>query len=189
MFFIGGLPALLALFVRFHVKESEVWERRGTTAGASSGAAIASHWKLFLYLVVLMTMMNFVLARHAGHVSHLPAAPLGLRPAAACRCSRCSPWSARSAAASCSGCFSDRIGRRRAMMLGARARRSSSIPLWAFAPILPLLDRRRVPDAVHGAGRLGVIPAHLTELSPDSVRGFLPGFAYPARTASLPQNV
>src|SRR6266545_2053325 len=27
MFFIGGLPALLALYVRFQVKESEVWER------------------------------------------------------------------------------------------------------------------------------------------------------------------
>src|SRR5215831_10620465 len=27
MFFIGGLPALLAIFVRMHVKESEVWEK------------------------------------------------------------------------------------------------------------------------------------------------------------------
>src|SRR5467141_1333417 len=27
LFFIGGLPALLALFVRFKVKESEVWKR------------------------------------------------------------------------------------------------------------------------------------------------------------------
>src|SRR5689334_22149766 len=27
MFFIGGLPALLALFIRFRVKESEVWQR------------------------------------------------------------------------------------------------------------------------------------------------------------------
>ena len=27
-------------------------------------------------------------------------------------------------------------------------------------------------------GAWGVIPAHLAELSPDSVRGFLPGFAY-----------
>ena len=27
-------------------------------------------------------------------------------------------------------------------------------------------------------GAWGVIPAHITELSPDSVRGFLPGFAY-----------
>ena len=27
-------------------------------------------------------------------------------------------------------------------------------------------------------GSWGIIPAHITELSPDSVRGFLPGFAY-----------
>lgn len=27
-------------------------------------------------------------------------------------------------------------------------------------------------------GAWGVIPAHITELSPDGVRGFLPGFAY-----------
>ena len=27
-------------------------------------------------------------------------------------------------------------------------------------------------------GAWGVIPAHLTELSPDSLRGFLPGFGY-----------
>ncbi len=27
-------------------------------------------------------------------------------------------------------------------------------------------------------GAWGAIPAHLSELSPDSVRGFLPGFAY-----------
>jgi SHS family lactate transporter-like MFS transporter len=27
-------------------------------------------------------------------------------------------------------------------------------------------------------GAWGVIPAHLSELSPDAVRGFLPGFAY-----------
>src|SRR6202162_1572226 len=27
LFFLGGLPALLALFVRFRVKESEVWQR------------------------------------------------------------------------------------------------------------------------------------------------------------------
>jgi SHS family lactate transporter-like MFS transporter len=27
-------------------------------------------------------------------------------------------------------------------------------------------------------GAWGVIPAHITELAPDSVRGFMPGFAY-----------
>src|SRR6185437_13176244 len=27
MFWVGGLPALLALYIRFNVKESEAWER------------------------------------------------------------------------------------------------------------------------------------------------------------------
>src|SRR6202011_4007636 len=31
MFFIGGLPALLGLFVRFRVKESEVWQKTRQT--------------------------------------------------------------------------------------------------------------------------------------------------------------
>ena len=34
LFFLGGLPALLALFVRFRVKESEVWEKSNRRAGA-----------------------------------------------------------------------------------------------------------------------------------------------------------
>src|SRR5262252_6354227 len=60
LFFIGGLPALLALFVRFRVKESEVWKKTRHHDWSNLGRAIASHWKLFLYLVLLMTMMNFV---------------------------------------------------------------------------------------------------------------------------------
>src|SRR5260221_12640445 len=60
MFFIGGLPALLAIFVRFRVKESKVWERTRHENWSQLGRAIASHWKLFLYLVLLMMMMNFV---------------------------------------------------------------------------------------------------------------------------------
>ncbi len=60
LFFLGGLPALLALFVRFRVKESEVWQKSREKTWSGLGRAIASHWKLFLYLTLLMTMMNFV---------------------------------------------------------------------------------------------------------------------------------
>src|SRR5881398_3711820 len=60
MFFIGGLPALLALFVRVKVKESEVWKETRHESWGQLGRAIASHWKLFVYLVMLLTMMNFV---------------------------------------------------------------------------------------------------------------------------------
>jgi SHS family lactate transporter-like MFS transporter len=57
MFFIGGLPALLALFVRFRVKESEVWEKKKRRAGSHLGRGIVAQWRLFLYLVLLMTAM------------------------------------------------------------------------------------------------------------------------------------
>src|SRR6202165_804283 len=60
MFFIGGLPALLAIYVRLQVKESEVWQKTKHESWGALGRAIASHWRLFLYLVLLMMMMNFV---------------------------------------------------------------------------------------------------------------------------------
>src|SRR5437870_5827292 len=60
MFFIGGLPALLALFVRFKVKESKVWEKKKAESWAHLGRGIASQWPLFLYRTLLMTMMNLV---------------------------------------------------------------------------------------------------------------------------------
>src|SRR5207249_4265970 len=59
LFFIGGLPALLALFIRLRVSESEVWKRTRHADWSGLGRTIVSHWKLFLYIVVLMAGMNF----------------------------------------------------------------------------------------------------------------------------------
>jgi len=75
------------------------------------------------------------------------------------------------------GMLSDRFGRRRVItlaLLGAVA----VIPLWAYAPSVPLLFAGGflIQSLVQGAW--GVIPAHLSELAPDAVRGFLPGFGY-----------
>ena len=41
MFFIGGLPALLGLFVRFRVKESEVWQKTRHPNWSNLGRAIS----------------------------------------------------------------------------------------------------------------------------------------------------
>ena len=60
LFFIGGLPALLALYVRARVKESEVWRETRHASWSALGRAIVSNWKLFVYLTVLMAMMNMV---------------------------------------------------------------------------------------------------------------------------------
>ena len=59
LFFIGGLPALLALFVRMRVKESEVWQRTKHESWGQLGKAIAANWQLFLYLALFMMTMNF----------------------------------------------------------------------------------------------------------------------------------
>src|SRR5947209_4846209 len=176
LFFIGGLPALLTLYVRFGVKESEVWKRTRHATWGELGRGIVSHWKTFLYLMLLMTMMNF-----ASHGTQ------DMYPTFLQRDWGFSPQ-ARSAITAVSmvgaimggllfGLLSDRWGRRRAMIL-AFACAIVVIPLWAFAPTLALLVAGAFLLQFMVQGAWGVIPAHITELSPDSVRGFLPGFAY-----------
>src|SRR5919199_1198331 len=176
LFFIGGLPALLALYVRMGVKESEVWERTRHATWGDLGRGIARHWKTFLYLTLLMTMMNF-----ASHGTQ------DMYPTFLQRDWGFSPQ-ARSAITAFSmvgaiiggvlfGLYSDRRGRRRAMIL-AFVLAILIIPLWAFAPSLALLVAGAFLLQFMVQGAWGVIPAHITELSPDSVRGFLPGFAY-----------
>jgi SHS family lactate transporter-like MFS transporter len=52
------------------------------------------------------------------------------------------------------------------------------IPLWVFSPATALLAAGAflIQFGVHGAW--GVVPAHISELVPDQIRGFMPGFAY-----------
>jgi MFS transporter, SHS family, lactate transporter len=176
LFFLGGLPALVALFVRFRVKESEVWQKSREENWSGLGRVVAGHWKLFVYLVLLMTMMNF-----ASHGTQ------DMYPTFLERQWHLGP-SARSAIAGFSmigailggmfvGFLSDRYGRRLAIVL-ALAAGVLLIPLWIYAPSLSLLVLGAFLMQFMVQGAWGVVPAHLAELSPDSVRGFLPGFAY-----------
>src|SRR5439155_11417114 len=52
------------------------------------------------------------------------------------------------------------------------------IPIWVFAPNLPLILAGGFLMQFMVQGAWGVIPAHINELSPDTLRGFFPGFAY-----------
>jgi len=176
MFFIGGLPALLGLFVRFKVKESEVWRKTRQTSWRSLGREIISHWKLFLYLTLLMMMMNFsshgtqdmfptFLERHWGMKPPQRAVVTGISMVGAIL------------GGTLIGFLSDRFGRRRSMIV-AFVCAIAVVPLWAYAPSLTLLVVGAFVLQFMVQGAWGIIPAHLSELSPDSVRGFLPGFAY-----------
>ena len=176
MFFIGGLPALLALFVRVHVKESEVWKKTRHESWGKLGRGIISHWKLFVYLTMLMMMMNFVSHGTQDMYPTFLQQQWGFTPTQRASITAVSMVGAILGGV-IFGFFSDRIGRRRAMIF-ALAAAILIIPLWAYAPSLGLLVTGAFFMQFMVQGAWGIIPAHLTELSPDSVRGFLPGFAY-----------
>jgi len=176
MFFVGGLPALLALFVRFRVKESEVWERTRQHSWDALGRTIAANWRLFLYLTLLMAGMNFASHGTQDMYPTFLEREWGLGPRSRAALTAFSMVGAISGGI-VFGLWSDRIGRRKAIVV-ALGLAVLMIPLWAFAPALPFLIAGAFLMQFMVQGAWGVIPAHITELSPDSVRGFLPGFAY-----------
>ena len=75
------------------------------------------------------------------------------------------------------GHISGKIGRRRAILI-ALFLCLISIPGWAFGSTLGALLAGSFLMQTGVQGAFGVIPAHLTELSPDSVRTLFPGLVY-----------
>jgi MFS transporter, SHS family, lactate transporter len=176
MFFLGGLPAILALFIRFGVGESEVWEKTKSESWGRLGTAIASHWKLWIYLTLLMAMMN--LASH-GTQDNYPSFLKTDHHIEAERYTNVVVISMLGAIAGgiLFGLASDRFGRRSAIItafVGALC----VIPIWAFSSTFVTITLGAFLMQFMIQGAWGVIPAHINELAPDSVRGFLPGFAY-----------
>jgi SHS family lactate transporter-like MFS transporter len=170
------LPALLALFVRMRVKESEVWERTRHQSWAHLGRAVLGNWKLFLYIAVFMMTMN--LASH-GTQDMYPTflqRQWGFGAASRALITAVSMLGAIVGGTLC-GLISDCLGRRRTVAF-ALTGAVLLVPLWAYAPSLVLLYAGAFLMQFLVQGAWGVIPAHLAELSPDSVRGFLPGFGY-----------
>jgi SHS family lactate transporter-like MFS transporter len=176
LFFIGGLPALLALFVRYRVKESEVWQRSRERTWSGLGRAIVRHWRLFLYITALMAMMNMVSHGTQDLYPTFLQRDWGFTPERRAALTAFSMVGALVGGVLV-GLVSDRLGRRRSIALSLVGA-VLVIPLWAFAPALGLLVAGAFLMQFFVQGAWGVIPAHITELAPDSVRGFLPGFAY-----------
>lgn len=134
------------------------------------------HHRLFFYLVALMTMMNFVSHGTQDMYPTFLKVHRGFSPQTTAIVSMIANLGALTGGI-CVGLFSDRFGRRRGMIC-ALLLAVLMIPLWAYAPTTALLMLGAFLMQFMVQGAWGVIPAHITELSPDSVRGFLPGFAY-----------
>src|SRR5499433_4455185 len=60
MLWIGALPALLALYIRSKVPESEAWKQHRVATTGEVLRVVGKQWKRFAYLVVLMTFMMFL---------------------------------------------------------------------------------------------------------------------------------
>lgn len=176
MFFIGGIPALLALYVRSNVTESEVWERRKIRSMGEYARDVGSHWKIFLYIVVLMTLMNFVSHGTQDMYPTFLERDWGFTPQKRALITMFANVGAILGGIAF-GHYSDKWGRRKSIVI-ALVLAIVCIPIWAFAPMLPLLVAGAFIMQFMVQGAWGVIPVHINELSPDSVRGFMPGFAY-----------
>jgi MFS transporter, SHS family, lactate transporter len=188
MFFIGGLPALLVFFVRARVKESEAW--RATAVAKPDWRAyfrsVTANWKRFLYLVLLMAMMNFISHGTQDLYPTFLQRDLHFTTRTTALVTAISMFGAIVGGVLV-GLYSDRRGRRRAMVL-AMLLGIALIPLWVFAPRLIAIGSAAGVIALVSVGAFlmqfmvqgswGVIPAHINELSPGALRGFFPGFAY-----------
>ena len=179
MFIIGASPALLVLYIRYGVAESPAW----LTAKAPQRASAAALWKAlrdyfprFCYLVLLMACFNafshgsqdlyqtFLQVQH-----HFSAATTGTIVVI-------TNLGALSGGI-CFGAWSERLGRRRAIVLAALLA-LPMIPLWAYSQTAVMLAVGGFLMQFMVQGAWGIVPAHLNELSPPAVRAILPGFAY-----------
>ncbi len=176
LFILGGAPALLALFVRFAVRESEIWRKTKARNWTHLRVTLMSHWKIWIYLTLLMAMMN--LSSH-GTQDTFPDYLKKFRGFNTQQYSRVVALMMVGAifGGVTFGLASDWFGRRK-MMVVAFVGALTAIPFWAFSaqPHAIIIGAIWMQFMVQGAW--GIVPAHISELSPDSVRGFLPGFSY-----------
>src|SRR5438270_4086422 len=176
MFFVGIAPALLVFLIRLHVSESPAFEARRAHPKQRPIAELRKHWKIALYMIVLMAAFNafshgtqdlyptFLQKQHHfnAHVTGTLAAIMNLGAIVG---------------GIGFGIWSEKLGRKRAIII-ASLLALPVIPLFAFSatPLLLALGGFLMQVAVQGAS--GIVPVHLNELSPPLARSLFPGFAY-----------
>jgi len=176
MFWLGALPALLALYIRSKVPESRAWEEHRVGSLAELGRAVRGQGKGLVYLVILMTFMMFLshgtqdlfpdFLKHDRGIpaTQVPYVIIIMNIGAV-------------VGAILFGHFSQKIGRRYAM-IAAVALSFVLIPFWAFGKTVIGLIVAAFIMQMGVQGAWGIIPVHLNELAPDSARGLVPGLAY-----------
>jgi SHS family lactate transporter-like MFS transporter len=176
MFWVGALPALLALYIRTKVPESEAWKQHRAASTGEVLRIVGREWKRFAYLVVLMTFMMFL--SHGTQDLYPDFLQEVHRVSAAARANIAMLYNVGAVlGAIVFGHLSQTAGRRKGMV-AALGLALVMIPAWAFGGSLPVLIAGAFLMQAGVQGAWGVIPVHLNELSADAARGLMPGLSY-----------
>lgn len=182
MFFIGSVLAAVIIIMTIFAPESDAWRNNRMPSLGHIFRVLFQHLGTFSYLLLLMAVMSCLshgtqdlypdflksLSFMKSATVFGMKAPLGI------------PVIYNIGAvigALCIGQLSEKMGRRRAIML-ALGLSLLSIPAWAFGGSVLTLVVGAFAMQTGVQGAFGVIPAHLNELSPDAIRGLFPGFVY-----------
>ena len=176
MFMVGVAPALLVLLIRIYVEESPVFEARRGKPHVNPVTELLRHWKIALYLVVLMTAFNFFshgtqdlyptfLQKQHHFDTHMTGTLTAVMNVGAI------------VGGISFGILSEKLGRRRTIVL-ASLLALPVLPLFAFSTTPLLLGIGGFLMQVTLQGAWGIVPVHLNELSPPMARSLFPGFAY-----------
>jgi MFS transporter, SHS family, lactate transporter len=176
MFWLGALPAFLALYIRTKVPESEAWAQHRAGSMSDVLRVVVLQWKRFAYLVVLMTFMMFL---SHGTQDLYPDFLKEVHKLSGARVANVAMLYNVGAivGAILFGAFSQKAGRRKGM-IAALGLCLLVIPFWAFGGGLLAVVLAPVLLQMGVQGAWGVIPVHLNELAADSARGLMPGLAY-----------
>jgi SHS family lactate transporter-like MFS transporter len=181
LFAFSILPALIALYVRQRVGESEAWERtqeriKVTQVKARTVFAQPAVLRRFVYLIVLMTAFNWM--SHGTQDVYPTFLKDGLHFSGDAALGIAVVYNIGAiVGGTIAGGLSQRFGRRRTIVVAA-VLGLPIVPLFALSTQAGWLCLGSFLMQMCVQGAWGVIPAHLTELSPDEIRGFYPGVTY-----------
>jgi len=185
LFGLSIIPALISLIIRYRVQESEVWEAEQdrmklTRTRIRDVLREAAVVRRFIYLVLLMAAFNWM---SHGTQDVYPTFLSATHDGGAALSRASARWIVviynigAIAGGLIFGSLSQRFGRRYTVVFCALLG-LPIVPLFAYSHTAAMLCLGSFLMQFVVQGAWGVIPAHLTEMSPDAIRGFYPGVTY-----------
>ncbi|KQR99347.1 sugar transporter [Williamsia sp. Leaf354] len=185
LFALSILPAFVSLIIRLNVRESEVWVNTKALLekNKTSVRTVFLNPKVlrrFVFLVILMAAFNFL---SHGTQDLYPTFLKSDENRGAGLDATTATWIAviynvgAIIGGFVLGWASDRIGRKGAILVGA-VLTLPIIPIFAYSTTAGMLCLGSFLIQAATQGAWASVPAHLSEMSPNAIRGFYPGVTY-----------